>query len=155
AGVDTLVPSRKGIAQGALDDRRTRDRGGNRVARGKNQLLAKTLAVAVSVGPAPAARALEPDLLEAFFNPSLAPSFGRGLVNVPSVRIDQGQLVGLARLIMRFRLDPRGRGERVADFAPERKIAPAVGTPIDRDVVLEAMPVGVARGIAGRDVKQG
>ena len=65
------------------------------------------------------------------------------------------QLVGLARLVVGFRFDARDRGERVADFAPQREVAPAVGAPVGRYVVLETMAVGVARGVAGRNVEQG
>ena len=71
------------------------------------------------------------------------------------VGVDHVQLVGLAHLVVGFSFHPGDGGERVANFAPQREVAPAVGAPVDRSVVLETMAVGVARGVAGRNVKQG
>ena len=157
AGVDALVPSRERIAKRAFDDRGSRHRGGDRVLRGEDQLLAEALAVAVGVGPSPAPRALQADLLQPLFDPSLAPALGRRFVNVAAVAlgIDHVQFVGLTGLVVGFRFDARNGGERVAHFAPEREVAPAVGAPVGRDVVLETMAVGIARGVTGRNVEQG
>ena len=157
AGVDALVPSRERIAKGALDNRGTRNGRRDRVLRGEHQLLTEALAVAVGVGPSPSARALQADLLQPLLDPSLAPALSRGFMGVAAVGVgvDHVQLVGLAHLVVGFSFHAGDGGERVANFAPQREVAPAVGAPVDRSVVLETMAVGIARGVAGRNVKQG
>src|SRR5208282_5255159 len=117
----------------------------------------ETLAVAVGVGPSPAACPLQADLLEPLFDPALAPALGRRFVDVVAVGLGiyHMDLVGLAHLVVGFRLDPRDGSQCVADFAPQGEVTPAVGTPVDRNVVLEPMAVGVARRITGRNMEQG
>src|ERR1700722_17529788 len=79
AGVDALVPSGKRIAQRAFYHRRTHHRDVERRAIREHQLLAKTLGVAVRVGPSPTLRALATDVLQALLDPLLAPMLHRRL----------------------------------------------------------------------------
>ena len=77
-----------------------------------------------------------------------------GLVAVEELAVlfGGGVQLGLAQLVSRLGFDSSDRGARVADFAFEAEFAPAGGAPVLRQVVLEAMTVGVACHIAGRDV---
>src|SRR5712692_877055 len=157
AGVDALVPPGERIAERAFDYGGAHDGRDNRIARREHELLAEALGVAVSIGPSPTQCAIAANFLEPLFHPPLAHRFEN--VIAPFARI--GVFIGarraefrLARLVMRFRFDPIDGRERVANFAPRVEIAPAIGTPVDRYVVFEAMAVGAAGRVAGRYVEQ-
>src|SRR5581483_10954699 len=102
--------------QRALDHRRTDHRDVERAARGQNELLAEALRVAVRIRPSPAQRTLLADLLEFFLDPSLAAMLrSAGLIAVRLLVLSVALKLAAPQLIMRFRLDPRDRRERVAN----------------------------------------
>src|SRR5208337_5175424 len=120
AGVDALVPSGERIAERAFDHRRTHDRDVEHVAIRKHQLLAKTLRVAVRVGPSPTLRALAADVLEAFLDPLLASMLERRLARRVGGTVVAAKL-RVTQLIARLGLHALDRRKRVANFALKPK----------------------------------
>src|SRR5580692_2702280 len=149
ARVDALVPSGERIAQRAFNHRRAHHRDVEPFSICQHQLFAKTLGVAVRIGPSPTLRALAADVLQALLEPLLAPMLERRLARITVVVLIAAKL-RVTQLIARLGLHPLDRRQRVANFALEPKRLARIGAPVLRDVVFVAMPVGDSRDVAGR-----
>ena len=158
AGVDALVPSRERIAKRALDHRGTHNGRRDRVAARRTPTARRgswcscrcwaipICARAPGRSPSAAPRPIACASARAAASWASPPS-GSALTTCSSS--------AWRTWSCGFGFDAGDGGERVANLAPQREVAPAVGAPVDRNVVLVTMAVGVARGVAGRNVKQG